>query len=102
VAEAERFEPGEDELAAARAKAAARLDPEQITIRVRAAEFSPHLVDELKALFEGFPGRTAVLLEMKTREGTRTLRFGNEYRVSPSPPLRAQLDELLGPRSLAA
>jgi DNA polymerase-3 subunit alpha len=102
VAEAERFEPGEDELAEARAKAAARLDPEQITIRVRAAEFSPRLVEELKELFEGFPGRTEVLLEMKTRDGTRTLRFGTEYRVSPSPPLRAQLDELLGPRSLAA
>jgi DNA polymerase-3 subunit alpha len=102
VAEAEHFEPGADELAAARAKAAAKRDPEQIVLRVRAAEFGPHLVEELKALFESFPGRTEVLLEMKTREGTRTLRFGDGYRVSASGALRAQLDELLGPRALAA
>ena len=102
VAEAERFEPGADELATARAKAAARRDPEKIVLRVRAAQFGPHLVEELKTLFESFPGRSEVLLEMKTREGTRTLRFGDSYRISPSPPLRAQLDELLGPRSLAA
>ena len=38
VAEAEPFEPGEDELAAARAKARAR-DPERIVLRVDAAEF---------------------------------------------------------------
>jgi DNA polymerase III subunit alpha len=102
VAEAEHFEPGADELAAARARAAAKRDPERIVLRVRAAEFGPHLVDELKTLFESFPGRTEVLLEMKTREGTRTLRFGAEYRVSPSGSLRAQLDELLGPRAIAA
>jgi DNA polymerase-3 subunit alpha len=102
VAEAEQFEPGADELAAARAKAAAKLDPEQIVLRVRAAEFGPHLVEELKALFESFPGRSEVLLEMQTRNGTRRLRFGDGYRVSPSGALRAQLDELLGPRALAA
>jgi DNA polymerase-3 subunit alpha len=102
VAEAERFEPAPDELAAARARAEAARDPEQITLRVSAAEFGPRLVEELKALFEGFPGETEVQLEMQTREGTRRLRFGPDYRVSPSQPLRAQLDELLGPSALAA
>jgi DNA polymerase-3 subunit alpha len=102
VAEAERFEPAPDELAAARAKAEAARDPEQIVLRVSAAEFGPRLVEELKALFEGYPGKSEVVLEMETREGTRRLRFGSDYRVSPSQPLRAQLDELLGPSSLAA
>jgi DNA polymerase-3 subunit alpha len=101
VAEAESFEPGEDELAAARDRAKAR-EPERILLRVRAAEFGPQLVEELKSLFEAFPGNCEVLLEMETREGTRRLRFGGTYCVTPSAALRAELDQLLGPRALAA
>jgi DNA polymerase-3 subunit alpha len=101
VAEAEAFEPGEDEVAAARAKAKAR-EPDRIVLKVRAAEFGPRLVEELKSLFEAFPGRCEVQLEMETREGTRRLRFGDEYCVTPSAALRAELDQLLGPRALAA
>ncbi|HYY73590.1 MAG TPA: DNA polymerase III subunit alpha, partial [Solirubrobacterales bacterium] len=98
VAEADPFEPGEDELAAARAKAAAR-HPERIVLRIDAADFGPHLVEELKALFQNFRGGCEVLLEMETREGTRRLRFGRDYCVSPSQALRAELDHLLGPRA---
>jgi hypothetical protein len=101
VAEAEPFEPGEDEVAAARAKARAR-DPEQIVLRVSAAEFGPQLLDELKSVFQAFPGDCEVLLEMSTRDGTRRLRFGRDYCVVPSQALRAELDHLLGPRALAA
>ena len=43
-----------------------------------------------------------VVLEMETREGTRRLRFGPEYCITPSQALRAELDQLLGPRALAA
>jgi hypothetical protein len=39
---------------------------------------------------------------MATREGIRRLRFGREYCVAPSQALRAELDQLLGPRALAA
>ena len=53
-------------------------------------------------MFASFPGETEVLLEMETREGTRRLRFGREYRVAPSQALRAELDQLLGPKALAA
>jgi DNA polymerase-3 subunit alpha len=101
VAEADPFEPGEDELAVARAKAAAR-HPERIVLRIDAADFGPHLVEELKALFQNFRGGCEVLLEMETREGTRRLRFGRDYCVTPSQALRAELDHLLGPRALAA
>jgi DNA polymerase III subunit alpha len=101
VAEAEPFEPGEDEVAAARAKAKAR-EPERILLRISAADFGPRLVDELKSLFQSFPGDCEVALEMTTREGTRRLRFGREYCVAPSAALRAELDHLLGPRALAA
>jgi DNA polymerase-3 subunit alpha len=101
VSEAEPFEPGEDELAAARAKARAR-DPERIVLKIDAAEFGPQLLDDLKHLFQAFPGKCEVQLEMRTREGTRRLRFGSDYCVTPSPALRAELDQLLGPKALAA
>ena len=71
-------------------------------LQVDAAEFGPRLIEELKSVFEIFPGESEVLLEMDTREGTRRLRFGTDYRVTPSPALRAELDQLLGPRALAA
>ena len=102
VAEAEPFEPGEDELAAARAKAKAG-EPERILLRVSAAEFGAQLVEELKSRVPELSLATArCMLEMETREGTRRLRFGHEYCVTPSQALRAELDQLLGPRALAA
>jgi DNA polymerase III subunit alpha len=102
VQDAEAFEPDAAELAAAEVKAAAKRDPKSITLNINAAEFGPALIDELKSLFEGFPGESEVLLVMRTAEGTRRLRFGDGYRISPSPPLRAQLAEVLGPQAIAA
>ncbi|MFI5122870.1 MAG: DNA polymerase III subunit alpha [Vicinamibacteria bacterium] len=100
VHEAEGFEPGADEMAAARAKAAQANGP--LVLKVNAAEFGAGLIEELKSLFGDFPGENEVLLEMRTREGVRKLRFGTDYRVTPSPALRAELDQLLGPAALAA
>jgi DNA polymerase III subunit alpha len=102
VSEAEQFEPGADEVARARARAAERDHPVPVLLKVDAAEFGATLIDELKAVFESFPGESEVLLEMRTREGTRRLRFGSDYRVTYSPALRAELDQLLGPAALAA
>jgi DNA polymerase-3 subunit alpha len=98
VQELQRFEPTEDEVARARA---ARV-PEPVVLRVDAGAFGASLVDELKAVFENFPGETEVTLEMDTREGLRRLRFGDGYRVKPSPALRAELDALLGSSARAA
>ncbi len=100
VAEAEVFEPGEDELAAARAKAKEADAP--LVLRINAAEFGAGLVEDLKSVFGSFPGECEVVLEMGTREGTRRLRFGPEYRVSASAALRAEIDQLLGPAAIAA
>ncbi len=100
VQEAELFEPGADEVAAARARAAEVTGP--LILRVNAAEFGAGLIDELKAVFGDFPGDNEVELEMRTRDGIRRLRFGTEYRVTPSKALRAELDQLLGPTALAA
>ena len=95
-----RSSPGPSELAAARAKLAQAAEP--LLLRVDAGAFGAGLIDDLKAVFGDFPGENEVLLEMRTREGVRRLRFGTDYRVTPSPALRAELDQLLGPAALAA
>ena len=100
VQEVEPFEPGASELAAAKAKLHRAVEP--LVLRIDAAAFADGLIDELKAVFGDFPGDNEVLLEMRTRAGVRRLRFGTDYRVSPSAALRAELDQLLGPASLAA
>ena len=41
-------------------------------------------------------------LEVKMQEGVRKLRFGNEFRVDASVGLRAEIEELLSDRALAA
>ncbi|MGI9556862.1 MAG: DNA polymerase III subunit alpha [Solirubrobacterales bacterium] len=101
VHEAEPFAPSVDEVSAARARAG-RGPAEDVALQVDAAEFEPSLIQQLKAVFEAHPGESQVVLEMATRAGTRTLKFGPEYRVAHSSALRAELDELLGPRALAA
>jgi DNA polymerase-3 subunit alpha len=100
VQDAERFEPDEVELARARAKAEAEAGP--LLLKIDAARFPESLVDELKSVFESHPGDNEVLLEMTTRERVVRLRFGEGYKVSDSPSLRADLDQLLGPTALAA
>ena len=91
VAEAEPFEPGEDELAAARAKAKAS-HPDRILLRVSAAEFGAQLVEELKSVFQSFPGECEVVLEMETREGrpAASLRPRVLRHAVPGPPRRAR------------
>jgi DNA polymerase-3 subunit alpha len=98
VQEIEVFQPTEDEVA--RARAVRDLGP--VVLKVHARQFGPSLVDELKAIFQHNPGDTEVELEMETRQGTRRLRFGGDYRVRPSAALDAEIDALLGTAARAA
>jgi DNA polymerase III subunit alpha len=100
VQEAERFEPGPEELQKAAAIRPRRDEP--LVLRLSAADFPPTLLEDLRSVFEHFPGDTEVLLEMQTREGPRRLRFGSDYKVRDSSALRAELDVLLGPGVMAA
>jgi DNA polymerase-3 subunit alpha len=102
VSEAEAFEPAADEVAEARRRAERRDQVEPLVLRLDAGRVEPGLIADLKVIFECFPGGNEVLLEMETRQGTRRLRFGPDYRVEPSPALRAELDQLLGSRAIAA
>jgi DNA polymerase-3 subunit alpha len=113
VQEIEPFEPTAEEIAAAGAPPPtdisagrrARRGPAPagpVVIKVNAHSCDEHLIAELKALLEHFPGQTDVLLEMGTAAGPRRLRFGSEYRITMSGSFRAELDELLGPEALVA
>jgi phage-related protein len=56
----------------------------------------------LKVILGHFPGDSEVILVMKTREGTRELRFGRDYRVRRSAGLDAELDALFDATARAA
>ena len=98
VQELDTFEPSDDELARARAARS----PGSLVLRIHAGDFGVSLVEELKSVFESFPGDSEVLLEMETRDGMRRLKFGHEYRVTPSAALDAELDVVLGSGARAA
>ena len=110
VQEVEPFEPTPDEIAAAgtapvdlpaaRARRPGAAGP--VVIKIDARRCDEHLIADLKAVLEHFPGQSEVQLEMTTTSGPRRLRFGNGYRVTVTGHLRAELDELLGPEALVA
>jgi DNA polymerase-3 subunit alpha len=96
--EVELFQPTEDEVA--KARAARQTGP--LRLAIDASRFGATLVEELKVILGNFPGDAEVVLVMKTREGTRELRFGREYCVRRSAGLDAELDALLGAATRAA
>ena len=64
--------------------------------------FGPSLIEEMKHVFETYPGESEVELEMRTREGKRRLRFGEGYRVKRSAALDAELHALIRTGAQAA
>jgi DNA polymerase-3 subunit alpha len=102
VQEAEIFAPSEEEVERAREEAAkVPVGPAAIRLRLDATALSASVIDELKSVFENFPGECPVLLEMHTSQGPRLLRLGPTYRVARNAALQAELDHLLGPAMLA-
>jgi DNA polymerase-3 subunit alpha len=64
---------------------------------VDAARLPATVVDELRELFERYPGDAEFVLEMHTSAGLRRLRFGDGYRIAArNAGLKAELDRLLG------
>ncbi|HYC82295.1 MAG TPA: OB-fold nucleic acid binding domain-containing protein, partial [Solirubrobacterales bacterium] len=104
VQEAQRFEPGSEEIAAA-AKTVTAIPaggPFEFSLLDCRKLADPVLMDELKSLFEDHKGETDVHLVMHTSGGPKTLKFGSKYRVKPSARLRQELDQLLGSAAVAA
>jgi DNA polymerase-3 subunit alpha len=98
VQEASRFEPSEEEVAAARERAqTVTVGPPPVRLRLDATALPAGVLDELKALIASFPGESDVVLDMRTSTGPRTLRLGDGYRVAGgNAALHAELDHLLG------
>jgi DNA polymerase-3 subunit alpha len=96
--EVELFEPSEDEVA----KARAARDTGPLRLGIDSSAFGASLIEELKVILGHFPGDSEVVLVMKTREGTRELRFGRDYRVRRSAGLDAELDALFDATARAA
>ncbi len=104
VADVTPFNPSDAEIERARdqaaAMAAARV-PRPLHLRVDAGRLPASVIDELKRIFEDFPGESEVVLEVHTRTGRRRLRFGDEFRVAGrNAGLKAELDRVLGPAVL--
>jgi DNA polymerase-3 subunit alpha len=101
VNDAEAFEPTGAEVETAKERVRELDRPRSFAIELDAAAHGPAIIEELKSVFASFPGEVDVMLDMKTGEGVRRLRFGGSYRVDASVGLRAEIEELLG-RPLAA
>jgi DNA polymerase-3 subunit alpha len=102
VQEAERFEPGSEEITRASKSASAPAGP--LKLLIDASKLSkPGLVDQLKEVFEHHKGDADVHLEIANGNGEpREIKLGDDYKVRPSSGLRAELDHVLGPDALAA
>jgi DNA polymerase-3 subunit alpha len=101
VQEAERFEPDPEEIA--KASSAANAPAEPLRLKIDAAQWTPGLLEELKAVFEHHRGEADVHLAVTPGDGEPTkLVLGDPYRVRNSSGLRAELGHVLGPDSLAA
>jgi DNA polymerase-3 subunit alpha len=98
--ELELFQPTEDEVA--KARAARDRDSGPLRLHIDASAFGVSVIEELKTVLGHFPGDSQVLLMMETRQGTRELQFGREYRVRRSAALDAEIDALLGGAARAA
>jgi DNA polymerase-3 subunit alpha len=104
VADVTRFDPSDAEIARGREQAAAiaaARAPRPLCLRVDAGRLPASVIDELKRIFEDFPGESEVVLEVHTRTGRRRLRFGEDFRVAGrNAALKAELDRVLGPAVL--
>ena len=107
VQEAQRFEPdaGEVERAAKtappRSSGGGQGGPFQFSLPAAKA-LDPHVVEELKTLFEDHKGESDVHLVVQTASGQKKLCFGAKYKVQPSPNLRYEIGQLLGSDAVAA
>jgi DNA polymerase III subunit alpha len=102
VQEAERFEPDGEEIARASAAASAPAEPLRVTI-ASASLGNPHLIEELKTVFEGHKGNADVYLAIPGEDGkAREWKLGDEFRIRHSSKLLAELDHVLGSNALAA
>jgi DNA polymerase III subunit alpha len=76
-------------------------EAKEVRLRVDATKAPAGLIAELKAILEGFPGETPVLLDIDTSLGPKILEFGPGHRVRPSPAFFGEVKALLGEAAVA-
>jgi DNA polymerase-3 subunit alpha len=99
VQDVEKFEPTDAEIDKAKAQVArmAAQMPSALRWRVDASKLQAAVIDELRELFERYPGDAEFVLELHTATGLRRLKFGDTYRIAGrNAGLKAELDRLLG------
>jgi DNA polymerase-3 subunit alpha len=98
-----RFEPTPQEVEHAKEEMAKRPQgPVPLRLRLDATRLAASIIDELKHVLGSFPGESEVVLDIATSGGQRMLRLGQDFRVAPTPSLRAELEHILGPAALTA
>jgi DNA polymerase-3 subunit alpha len=105
VQSAEPFKPTAEEVERGKVEARARAiaaAPMPLRVMADAAQLPASVIDDLKDILGSFPGESEFVLELQTTAGPKRLRFGKEFRVAPTPTLRAELEHILGPAALAA
>jgi DNA polymerase-3 subunit alpha len=89
----EPFRPDAEEIARARAVTLEAARPKPVCIRLGDDRRFADTIADLKSVLVNFPGRSEVVIELSDE---RRVRLGSDFRVEPSPGLRAELEHLLG------
>ena len=99
----ELFAPTDEEIEQAKTVAVTRrAGPAPLQVRVEAAGLPASVIDDLKSLLANYPGDCEVHLEVQMTSGNPLrLKLGPLYKVAPTPTLRAELEQVLGPAALA-
>ncbi|MEO8690371.1 MAG: DNA polymerase III subunit alpha [Solirubrobacteraceae bacterium] len=97
VRDVQRYDPSDAEIEKAREQAVKDAEPPKpLRLVVDAVRLPATVIDDLKQIFEEFPGEHQVELEVHTSTGSRLLKFGDGYRVAArNASLKAELDRLL-------
>jgi DNA polymerase III subunit alpha len=75
---------------------------EPVVISLSAARCTPQVVQQLREVLAAHPGLTEVRLRLRSADKTTVMKLDERLRVTPSPPLMADLKALLGPSCLAS
>jgi DNA polymerase III subunit alpha len=75
-------------------------EAKEVRLRVDATKAPAGLIAELKAILEGFPGETPVLLDLDTSVGPMVLELPS-HPVRPSPAFYGEVKALLGEAAVA-
>jgi DNA polymerase-3 subunit alpha len=89
----EEFRPDAEQLARAHAAVLEAAHAKPLHVRIGDGCRFATVLDDLKSVLVTFPGRSEVVIELSDE---RRVRLGSEFRVEPSPGLRAELEHLLG------